>query len=129
MFRGSIPRSSQALTTPSLRGMHSSSMSSWHFDFPAHSLRVLASPPLVGSFMATIPPTRRPFSIILLRGCTSDSMTLSNPYPSLNERRAMPWSPMYPETIMTSPGRVLESEHHLLSTFLYELATSMSWSR
>ena len=41
----------------------------------------------------------------------------------------MPWSPMYPETMIASPGLTLESVHHLFSTFLYSAAFARSESR
>ena len=129
MLSGSIPRSSQALTTPSLRGMSEYSISMPMCDFPHHSLSVLANPPLVGSFIATIPPAFRPWAIILFSGATSLWTSLSNPYPSRKERRAMPWSPMYPETMMASPGFTLESVHQRCSTGRYSLALARSASR
>lgn len=116
MESGSMPSSSQALATPSRTGILPSSTLICTLDFSAHSLSVLAMPPLVGSFIATTPPTRRALSIILFSGCTSLLISLSKPYPSRKERRATPWSPMYPEAMMTSPLAMFESVHHRLST-------------
>ena len=79
MVRGSIPRRSQALATPSLMGMDGKSISMPMWDLEHHSLRVFASPPRVGSFMATMPPTASPSAIILLRGATSLFSSVSNP--------------------------------------------------
>ena len=104
-----MPNISDTAWTSSRIGIASCSRTTPTPAFEAISLIALAKPPRVGSFIAVTPPTSKAFLIMFHIGATSDFKSVSNPNPSLNDIKLIPWSPKLPVTMILSPTCSVES--------------------
>ncbi len=104
---GSIPRISEAARTSSESGTACSERRTPTPLFSAISCSALASPPRVGSFIATTPspPARSTWRISPFSGATSERRLPCSSSFWRAASTAKPWSPMVPVTTIRSPGR------------------------
>ena len=108
-YKGSRPSSSQAASTWGLTGMAASCKRMPTPDWLAISFSVVARPPRVGSRSTRTAPGAAA-SRLATRVCSaavSLSMVVSNASDSRCDSTATPWSPMVPDSRITSPTRAL----------------------
>ena len=105
-YRGSNPSSSQAPRTSSRTGTADSSMRIPVREAIAISTRAVASPPASGVPQDVGLGHRRPRSALTIptTGALSLVSAVSKSIPSRAAMTAMPWSPMGPDTRITSPA-------------------------